>query len=120
MEVMSSADVPTVDLHGAIVEKCGAVPQKACFGKPGCFSPHCGAKNEWVAFRLHLCCVIYLDKPHRGPPQRKLKRSIPFFGRWHCDAYPREANRGLLLVGAECHHARNGKTSIGRLDCDCP
>ena len=80
MEVMSSADVPTVDLHGAIVEKCGAVPQKACFGKPGCFSPHCGAKNEWVAFRLHLCCVIYLDKPHRGPPQRKLKHSIPFFG----------------------------------------
>ena len=35
--------------------------------------------------------------------------------RWHCDAYPREANRGLLLVGAECHHARNGETSIGRL-----
>jgi hypothetical protein len=47
---MSSADVPTVDLHGAIVEKCGAVPQKACFGKPGCFSPHCGAKNEWLRF----------------------------------------------------------------------
>lgn len=36
------AQVPTVDLHTAIVQKCGPVPQKACFGKPDCFSPHCG------------------------------------------------------------------------------
>jgi len=41
-QVMSDAKVPTVDLHTAIVKKCGPVPQKACFGKPGCFSPHCG------------------------------------------------------------------------------
>jgi hypothetical protein len=37
-----SMQVPTVDLHTAIVKKCGPVPQKECFGKPGCFSPHCG------------------------------------------------------------------------------
>jgi hypothetical protein len=38
---------------------------------------------------------------------------VYMYCRWHCDAYPREANRGLLLAGAECHHARNGETSIG-------
>ena len=29
-------------MHAAIVAKCGPVPQKSCFGIPGCFSPHCG------------------------------------------------------------------------------
>ena len=29
VEVMAAANVPTVDLHAAVVEKCGPVPQKA-------------------------------------------------------------------------------------------
>ena len=40
--VMAKSGVPTVDLHSAIVQKCGPVPQRSCFGIPDCFSPHCG------------------------------------------------------------------------------
>ena len=32
---MRTAGVPTVDLHAAIVGKCGAVPQSSCFGIQG-------------------------------------------------------------------------------------
>jgi hypothetical protein len=39
--VMAQHKVPTVNLHDAIVDECGAVPQKSCFNQTGCFCPHC-------------------------------------------------------------------------------
>ena len=49
-DVMAAARVPTVDLHAAVVRKCGAAPQPECFGHQGCFSPHCSGKGyEWLA-----------------------------------------------------------------------
>lgn len=30
VDVMAKANVPTVDLHAAVVAKCGPVPQKEC------------------------------------------------------------------------------------------
>ena len=39
--IMADWGVATVDLHAAVVAKCGAVPQAECFGLVGCFSPHC-------------------------------------------------------------------------------
>ena len=48
--VMEKAQVPTVDLHAAVVGKCGPVPQATCFGLADCFSPHCGSVGyEWLA-----------------------------------------------------------------------
>lgn len=40
--VMAAASIPTVDLHAAVVSKCGPAPQSSCFGIKGCFNPHCG------------------------------------------------------------------------------
>jgi hypothetical protein len=49
-EVMAELNVDTVDLHAAIVGKCGAVPQASCFGHSNCFSPHCSPEGyEWLA-----------------------------------------------------------------------
>lgn len=48
--LMDQLDVPTVDLYAAITNKCGDVPQAACFGLTGCFSPHCNAAGySWLA-----------------------------------------------------------------------
>lgn len=48
--VMEAAGVPMVDLHAAVVGKCGSVPQSSCFGADDCFSPHCGPDGyEWLA-----------------------------------------------------------------------
>lgn len=52
-EVMRAASIPTVDLHAAIVGKCGAAPVAECFGAKSCFCPHCpGGGNaggySWV------------------------------------------------------------------------
>ena len=48
--IMAALGVPTVDPHAAIVAKCGAVPQQACFGANKCFCPHCsGAGYSWLA-----------------------------------------------------------------------
>ena len=38
---MAQHKVPTVNLHDAIVDECGAVPQPSCFNQTGCFCPHC-------------------------------------------------------------------------------
>ena len=51
--VMTASGIPTVDLHAAIVSKCGAAPVAQCFGAPSCFCPHCpGGGNaggySWV------------------------------------------------------------------------
>lgn len=48
--IMSSAKIPTIDLHSAVVSKCGPVPQASCFGAANCFSPHCvQAGYDWLA-----------------------------------------------------------------------
>ena len=41
-EVMATRNISTIDLHAAIVLRCGPVPQSECFGIKNCFSPHCG------------------------------------------------------------------------------
>jgi len=38
---MAAQSIPTVDLHKAVIQKCGKAPQAGCFGSTGCFSPHC-------------------------------------------------------------------------------
>ncbi len=39
--IMQELGIPTVDLHAAIVGKCGPAPQASCFNSTGCFCPHC-------------------------------------------------------------------------------
>jgi len=49
-EVMQCFDVETVDVHSAIVNQCGPVPQDSCFGADKCFCPHCpGDGYVWLA-----------------------------------------------------------------------
>ena len=52
-KIMANYTISTVDPYKAIVGKCGAVPQAACFGSNGCFCPHCpghgGAGYSWLA-----------------------------------------------------------------------
>ena len=38
--------IPTINLHDAVVEKCGPPPQPACFGSKGCFCPHCAGDGS--------------------------------------------------------------------------
>lgn len=51
--IMSKHGIPMVDMHKALVDKCGAAPQASCFGSNGCFCPHCPANNglgyAWLA-----------------------------------------------------------------------
>ena len=48
--VMESAGIAMLDLHAAIVSKCGLVPQQSCFGAKDCFSPHCAQVGyDWLA-----------------------------------------------------------------------
>lgn len=47
--IMAAAGVPTVNLHDAIVAKCGPVPQASCFGEEGCWCPHCPPGYQWLA-----------------------------------------------------------------------
>ncbi|EGD77889.1 hypothetical protein PTSG_09523 [Salpingoeca rosetta] len=47
--LMRSHSIPTVNLHSAIVNKCGPVPQSECFGQQGCWCPHCPPGYEWLA-----------------------------------------------------------------------
>ena len=58
--VMKELGIPTVDLHSAIVRKCGIVPQSSCLGIDNCFSPHCAqAGYDWLA---NSTIVPALDK----------------------------------------------------------
>ena len=45
MAIMKKHDIPTINLHDAIVEKCGPSPQPTCFNYTKCFCPHCGQGN---------------------------------------------------------------------------
>lgn len=49
-DIMAKHHIPTVDLYAAITGECGAVPQPECFGRKGCFCPHCpGEGYKWLA-----------------------------------------------------------------------
>eukprot|EP01059_Diplonema_ambulator_P012038 TRINITY_DN22153_c0_g3_i1.p1 TRINITY_DN22153_c0_g3~~TRINITY_DN22153_c0_g3_i1.p1 ORF type:complete len:342 (+),score=91.19 TRINITY_DN22153_c0_g3_i1:70-1026(+) len=49
-DVMASHNIPTVDLHTPIVNKCGPIPVSSCFGVQNCFCPHCpGAGYAFIA-----------------------------------------------------------------------
>jgi len=48
--VMNKYKIATVDLHAAIVNYCGPVPQDSCFGETDCFCPHCVSQGyQWLA-----------------------------------------------------------------------
>ena len=52
--IMTQHSIPTINLHDAVVQKCGPVPQAECFGMKGCFCPHCagrpaGQGYDWLA-----------------------------------------------------------------------
>lgn len=48
--IMAQMAIPTVDLHAAVVAKCGPAPQASCFAEAGCFCPHCvPAGYQWLA-----------------------------------------------------------------------
>jgi len=51
--IMAKHGIPMVDMHKAIVGKCGPAPQAFCFGSKGCFCPHCPADDglgyAWLA-----------------------------------------------------------------------
>ena len=51
--IMSKYNITTVNLHKAIVNKCGPAPQVECFGETNCFCPHCPANGgrgyKWLA-----------------------------------------------------------------------
>ena len=63
--IMAKNSVPTVDLHGAITGRCGAVPQASCFNMTGCFCPHCGGRPEgqgydWLASSTIVPALTHL------------------------------------------------------------
>jgi hypothetical protein len=39
--IMAKYNIPTINLHDAVVEKCGPPPQENCFNQSKCFCPHC-------------------------------------------------------------------------------
>jgi hypothetical protein len=39
--IMDSLEIPTINLHDAVVKQCGPAPQTSCFGEVGCWCPHC-------------------------------------------------------------------------------
>merc|ERR1712194_1434 len=54
-QIMDRYNVPTVNLHDAVVSQCGEPnPSSACWGLKGCFCVHCAAGKEgqgydWLA-----------------------------------------------------------------------
>jgi len=48
--LMEKEGIPTVDLHAAVVQKCGAPPQQTCLGKHKGGCPHYSPEGyEWIA-----------------------------------------------------------------------
>ena len=39
--IMAKYNIPTINLHDAVVGQCGPPPQQTCFGAHKCFCPHC-------------------------------------------------------------------------------
>ena len=73
MAVMTQFKVPIVNLHDAIVGKCGEVPQQSCFNQSGCFCPHCpGLWNETIHRYNPGPGYIWLAKSVIAPALTKL------------------------------------------------
>lgn len=53
VNIMAKHNIPTVDLHAALVGQCGPIPNQNCFGQHTCFCPHCPQANgigyQWLA-----------------------------------------------------------------------
>lgn len=48
--IMQQHGVMILDPHTAIIGECGPVPQSSCFGKVGCFCPHCAGEGyTWLS-----------------------------------------------------------------------
>lgn len=49
--LMDSLSIPTINLHDAVVNKCGQPPQSSCFNHTNCFCPHCPDSDgyPWLA-----------------------------------------------------------------------
>jgi hypothetical protein len=51
--IMAKYNIPTVDMHAAIISQCGPAPNTTCFGQSTCFCPHCPQDNgvgyRWLA-----------------------------------------------------------------------
>lgn len=43
--IMAKHNIPTINLHDAIVGQCGTPPVAKCFNQTGCFCPHCPQAN---------------------------------------------------------------------------
>lgn len=51
--IMDKYQIPTINLHDAVVDECGQPPQPACFNQTGCFCPHCsGPGYEFLAEKV--------------------------------------------------------------------
>ena len=49
-EIMAKYEIPIVDMHTAIIDECGDVPQASCLGIDDCWTPHCAPEGyEWLA-----------------------------------------------------------------------
>ncbi|CAE8632350.1 unnamed protein product [Polarella glacialis] len=49
-KLMANASIPIVDLHAAVVGRCGAAPQKTCLNLTGGGCPHYSNDGyEWIA-----------------------------------------------------------------------
>ena len=44
--IMEKYEIPTINLHDAVVNECGEPPQHNCFNQTGCFCPHCSSENS--------------------------------------------------------------------------
>lgn len=40
-KIMAKYDIPTINLHSAVVSQCGPPPNFSCFNQSKCFCPHC-------------------------------------------------------------------------------
>lgn len=56
LDIMKKYNIPTVDLHAAIIGECGPSPNTTCFGQKTCFCPHCpqadGVGYEFLAHNV--------------------------------------------------------------------
>ena len=62
--IMAKYDIPTIDIHEAIVGQCGQPPQPKCFNQTGCFCPHCpmagGVGYEFLAGKVIVPALVRL------------------------------------------------------------
>jgi len=75
--IMTNHSIPTINLHDAVVGKCGPAPQKTCFNQTGCFCPHCPMANgigyEFLASEVIAPAIIkLLNSDHQHQPKEAM------------------------------------------------